>query len=72
MKLLRYGPAGEEKPGLIDQDGNIRSLAAHLPDIDGSTLSDATIAQLQQLDSTALPMVDRSTSFSGTITRPSL
>ena len=58
MKLLRYGPAGEEKPGLIDQDGNIRSLAAQLPDIDGSTLSDATIAQLQQLDSTALPMVD--------------
>ncbi len=58
MKLLRYGPAGEEKPGLMDQDGNIRSLAAHLPDIDGSTLSDATIAQLQQLDSTALPMVD--------------
>ncbi|NRB72576.1 MAG: fumarylacetoacetate hydrolase family protein [Xanthomonadales bacterium] len=58
MKLLRYGPAGEEKPGLMDQDGNIRSLAAQLPDIDGSTLSDATIAQLQQLDSTALPMVD--------------
>jgi len=58
MKLLRYGPVGQEKPGLMDQDGNIRSLADHISDIDGSTLSDETIATLRQLDRNDLPLVD--------------
>jgi len=58
MKLLRYGPAGQEKPGLLDNDGNIRSLAGHISDIDGSTLSDETIATLRQLDPHELPLVD--------------
>lgn len=58
MKLLRYGPAGEEKPGLMDNDGNIRSLADHISDIDGSTISDETVATLNQLDTNDLPIVD--------------
>ena len=49
MKLLRYGPAGQEKPGLMDNDGNIRCLADHVPDIDGSAISDETLAALRQL-----------------------
>ena len=58
MKLLRYGPAGHEKPGLMDNDGNIRSLADHVSDIDGSTISDETVATLNQLDTNDLPLVD--------------
>lgn len=58
MKLLRYGPAGHEKPGLMDNDGNIRSLADHVSDIDGSMISDETVATLNQLDTNDLPIVD--------------
>ena len=58
MKLLRYGPVGQEKPGLLDQDGNIRSLADHISAVDGSTLSNGTIATLRQLDTSDLPLVD--------------
>ena len=58
MKLLRYGPAGQEKPGLLDSDGDIRSLADHISDIDGSALSDETVATLRQLDTNELPLVD--------------
>ena len=58
MKLLRYGPAGHEKPGLMDNDANIRSLADHISDIDGSTISDETFAQLSRLNTNDLPIVD--------------
>ncbi len=58
MKLLRYGPVGQEKPGLLDNDGNIRSLADHISDVDGSTLSEETIATLRQLDTDNLPLVN--------------
>ena len=58
MKLLRYGPAGEEKPGLLDKDGNIRSLADHVSDINGGSISDETLATLRQFDTNDLPLVD--------------
>jgi len=58
MKLLRYGPAGQEKPGFLDNDGNIRSLADHISDVDGCTLSDEIVATLRQLDANDLPLVD--------------
>ncbi len=58
MKLLRYGLAGQEKPGLLDNDGNIRCLADHISDIDGSTISDETIATLRRLEASSLPLVD--------------
>jgi 2-keto-4-pentenoate hydratase/2-oxohepta-3-ene-1,7-dioic acid hydratase in catechol pathway len=61
MKLLRYGPAGQEKPGLLDNDGNIRSLADHISDINGSTISDETLATLRQLGTNDLPLVDEDT-----------
>ena len=38
MKLCRYGAAGAEKPGLIDADGRIRDLSAHVADIDPGTV----------------------------------
>ncbi|MCB1435447.1 MAG: ureidoglycolate lyase, partial [Alphaproteobacteria bacterium] len=40
MKLLRYGPAGAEKPGLLDADGRIRDLGGVVDDIAGATLGD--------------------------------
>ncbi len=58
MKLLRYGPAGQEKPGLLDNDGNIRCLAQHVDDIGGAAISDDSIAKLRELDTSTLPLVD--------------
>jgi ureidoglycolate lyase len=58
MKLLRYGPLGQEKPGLLDTDGAIRDLSGEVGDIDGSILSDAALAKLSALDTSSLPIVD--------------
>jgi len=57
MKLLRYGPAGSEKPGLMQDDGTIRDLSARVGDIAGDTLSDASLAALAALDPGTLPVV---------------
>jgi 2,4-diketo-3-deoxy-L-fuconate hydrolase len=57
MKLLRYGPAGNEKPGLLDADGKIRDLSAQLPDLTPERLSDESLAQLGKLDPKTLPLV---------------
>ena len=51
MKLLRYGPKGKEKPGILDKDGKIRSLAKVIKDIDGETISPAGLAKLQESES---------------------
>jgi 2-keto-4-pentenoate hydratase/2-oxohepta-3-ene-1,7-dioic acid hydratase in catechol pathway len=58
MKLLRYGPLGQEKPGLMDDQGNIRCLSAVVSDIDGDTLSANNLAKLAVLDVDTLPIVD--------------
>lgn len=58
MKLLRYGPAGSEKPGLQHSDGTIRDLSAHVADIGGDALSDAGLEILRALDADSLPVVD--------------
>lgn len=55
MKLVRFGNPGAEKPGLVDDDGVIRDLSAHLADIDGRTLHPDSIAQIKSLDPGALP-----------------
>ena len=57
MKLLRYGPKGQEKPGIIDNEGRIRDLSGVVPDITGSALSDGSLAQLRRLDPAGLPIV---------------
>lgn len=57
MKLLRYGPAGAEKPGLLDKDGIIRDLSGVVGDISGAALSDAGLAKLAALDPASLPVV---------------
>ncbi|MBA3507021.1 MAG: 2-hydroxyhepta-2,4-diene-1,7-dioate isomerase, partial [Betaproteobacteria bacterium] len=50
MKLVRYGPPGREKPGVIDADGKLRDLSKKVKDIDGEALAPATIAKLKKLD----------------------
>jgi 2,4-diketo-3-deoxy-L-fuconate hydrolase len=57
MKLVRYGPAGKEKPGLIDADGNLRDLSRKVKDIDGAALAPASLATLAKLDPKKLPLV---------------
>ncbi|MGH8231565.1 MAG: fumarylacetoacetate hydrolase family protein [Steroidobacteraceae bacterium] len=57
MKLVRYGPAGGEKPGLIDAQGRLRDLSGAVPDITPSTLSPASLSALSKLDSERLPLV---------------
>ena len=58
MKLVRYGTTGQEKPGMIDADGTLRDLSAHVADITGATLGDDIIAKLRALDPATLPTVD--------------
>ncbi|GAB1479293.1 fumarylacetoacetate hydrolase family protein [Paracoccaceae bacterium] len=57
MKLLRHGPSGAEKPGLLHSDGTIRDLSGLVPDIGGAVLSDAGIAMLRGIDPASLPVV---------------
>jgi len=63
MKLVRYGNEGAERPGLIDANGVLRDLSAHISDIDGSMLNDAALERLRDLDTEALPAVDGSPRF---------
>ncbi|MFY0691881.1 MAG: fumarylacetoacetate hydrolase family protein [Paracoccaceae bacterium] len=57
MKLVRYGEAGAEKPGLIDADGTLRDLSGEIDDISGSMLGDADLDKLRALDPATLPAV---------------
>ncbi|WOH38145.1 fumarylacetoacetate hydrolase family protein [Thalassotalea fonticola] len=58
MKLVRFGAPGQEKPGLIDQDGKLRDLSALISDIDSTLLGGAGLQQLKSLDPASLPVVN--------------
>ncbi|MDQ2780664.1 MAG: fumarylacetoacetate hydrolase family protein [Pseudomonadota bacterium] len=57
MKLLRHGPKGQERPALLDADGQVRDLSGVLPDIAAATLSPAGLSALRNLDPKSLPVV---------------
>lgn len=57
MKLLRFGPPGQEKPGLLDAQGVVRDLSAHVRDIDGDAIGPDALARLRALDPATLPAV---------------
>lgn len=58
MKLLRYGEPGRERPGLLDGEGRIRDLSAHITDVGGEALLPESLTRLRQLDINSLPVVD--------------
>lgn len=55
MKLVRFGAHGAEKPGIVDRDGTIRDLSAHVPDFSGANLAPAALAKLAAIDPSSLP-----------------
>ena len=57
MKLLRYGPARHELPGMLDSSGRIRDLSGVIPDLAGHTLGPASIQKLRELNPESLPVV---------------
>ena len=60
MKLLRYGPVGQEKPGLMDEDDNIRDLSAHVDDISGDVLLPEGLENIAALNVSDLPVIEGS------------
>src|SRR4051812_43028423 len=60
MKLLRYGPPGQERPGLLGANNQIRDLSDHLADVNGQALASEQLARLSALDPATLPVVNGS------------
>ena len=61
MKLVRFGTAGDEKPGVIDEHGNLRDLSAYIEDITAQNLSDEKLSELSKINLNTLPIMDKST-----------
>jgi 2-keto-4-pentenoate hydratase/2-oxohepta-3-ene-1,7-dioic acid hydratase in catechol pathway len=57
MKLLRYGPVGAEKPGILDSRGHLRDLSAHVDDIAGAVLTPEGLDHLRGINPDSLPVV---------------
>jgi 2-keto-4-pentenoate hydratase/2-oxohepta-3-ene-1,7-dioic acid hydratase in catechol pathway len=57
MKLLRYGPVGQEKPGLLDSDGEIRDLSGIIDDVTGEQLQPESLSKLADVDPSTLPII---------------
>lgn len=71
MKLVRYGPAGKEKPGLIDADGKLRDLSKKVKDIDGESLAPGVLSMLAKLDVKRLPLVKGKPRLGACVAKPS-
>lgn len=56
MKLVRFGEAGAEKPGIVDAQNKIRDLSAHIPDFTGQYLSPASLDAIRKIDLSTLPL----------------
>ncbi|WP_435100673.1 fumarylacetoacetate hydrolase family protein [Arhodomonas sp. AD133] len=70
MKLVRFGPAGAEKPGLIDGAGTVRDLSGHVADIGATALVPERLAALAALAHDDLPVVREPGRLGACITRP--
>jgi 2,4-didehydro-3-deoxy-L-rhamnonate hydrolase len=69
MKLVRFGAKGSEKPGLVDADGKIRDLSAHVADITGETLAPASLAKLKAIDPKSLPLAPQGVRLGAPVAR---
>ncbi len=70
MKLVRYGKAGQEKPGIIDADGNVRSVVDLINDWDGEHLTAKVLAKIAKINPAKLPLVKPKTRLGPPIARP--
>jgi ureidoglycolate lyase len=70
MKLLRYGPSGAEKPGMLDADGGLRDLSDIVADINGAALSPDSIAKLAKIDPKTLAVVRGNPRIGACVARP--
>ena len=70
MKLVRYGKAGQEKPGIIDTDGNVRSVVDLINDWDGEHLTAKVLAKIAKINPAKLPLVKPKTRLGPPIARP--
>ncbi|OSQ27440.1 fumarylacetoacetate hydrolase family protein [Thalassospira sp. MCCC 1A03138] len=70
MKLLRFGAAGAEKPGLLDPDGVIRDLSSVIEDYNPETISDATFTKIAALDPKKLPAVSGNPRIGACVAKP--
>jgi 2-keto-4-pentenoate hydratase/2-oxohepta-3-ene-1,7-dioic acid hydratase in catechol pathway len=71
MKLVRFGPVGREKPGIIDAKGNIRDLSKVVRDIDSEALSPAGLAKIRKAKIDKLPLVKGKPRLGACVARPS-
>jgi 5-carboxymethyl-2-hydroxymuconate isomerase len=70
MKLLRFGEAGHERPGLLDADGTIRDLGGVIADVDGAALTPESLDRLRAVDPASLPIVAPDTRLGPCVARP--
>ena len=71
MKLVRFGPAGREKPGIVDKAGKIRDLSRIVKDIDGEALSPPGLAKIKKANIDRLPLVKGNPRLGPCVARPS-
>ncbi|MER9955250.1 fumarylacetoacetate hydrolase family protein [Mesorhizobium australicum] len=71
MKLLRYGPAGAERPGLLDREGRIRDLGGIVHDIAGTALAPSSLERIAALDPETLPLAEGNPRIGPCVGRPS-
>jgi len=71
MKLVRYGPPGKEKPGLVDADGKLRDLSRKVKDWNGASLAPAELAKIRKLDPKKLPPVKGKPRLGACVATPS-
>ena len=71
MKLVRFGEAGKERPGVIDKNGHVRDLSAHVRDISGETLSDEGLNRIAAIDPSSLPLVSDGVRLGPPVATPS-
>jgi 2,4-didehydro-3-deoxy-L-rhamnonate hydrolase len=71
MKLVRFGEAGKEKPGVLDKDGHIHDLSAHVKDITGDVLSDESLKRISEIDPATLPRLPDGVRLGAPVATPS-
>ena len=70
MKLLRIGQKGDEKPGILGEDGKIRDLSSHIVDLNPDHLNFETISKLKNLDLSSLPILNNDERIGSCVTKP--